>query len=218
MTKTLVITAATFLVGATAWGQTRRHEIVFRDMDTAEEQLLYDQKRTIGLKKFEVDKQLKEVRRGRPSYYRPRSGSQTTTVYSPNRNQPRRHRPAPYRRPEPDWKTVETPFVTVKGTMKIDGRMAALVSHGQIVNSNEVFATTYQGQTRYWRVREINDIGAEFDRVTASGAPYVEPQPEPERRGFFAAFFTYFDRQQERQEQQARRAELVRRQLEGEAY
>ena len=233
MMKRLTIIAAMTLVGTMAWGQSTHHyDITIRRLNTAEQQLLYEQKRTIGLKKFEIDKQLAEIRRQKAACYRSRA---PTTVYS-NSSKSRRpssyRRPAPYRPPEPDWKTIEAPFVTVKGTMMVDGRMAALVSRGQIVHSNEVFATSYQGETRYWRVREINSIGAEFDRVTSSGQPWVEPKPVEEKRSFFAAFFGFFDRPSRAEQQQhylrqaydaqrqadERHAEVVRWQREVEGY
>ena len=182
----------------------RRYDITLRRLDTAEEQLLYEQKRTIGLMRFEVDRQLKEVRRQRMEIERLRAGSIRSAFSSsrpPSESAPcqTEHRPhcshepdtrterdvpdrnvqRRYRRPEPDWKTVETPRVVVKGTMVQDGERAALVSGGQIVSSNQVFSTTYRKKMLFWRVTSIHDGDATFERVTESGERYEEHKPTP---------------------------------------
>ena len=171
----------------------RRYDITLRELNTAEQQLLYEQKRTIGLKKFEVDRQLKEVRRQRIEIERLRaegSRSRSTSTRTQNRSAPRRTTYKPYRPPEPDWKTVETPMVVVKGTIMDGGQPAALVSGGQIVRSNQIFSTTYRNQMRFWRVTNIDNFGATFDRVTESGEPYQQSKPPSEKPRWFYVFIS----------------------------
>lgn len=180
--KRATLVLAYFLLAGLAHGQTVRHyDITIRNLYTAEQQLLYEQKRTIGLHRHEIDRQLEKVRQQRLEIERLRAAAVQRSGSGAS-SRPRRSAAPPrqvvYRPPEPDWKTLETPHVLVKGTMMVDGRRGALVSGGQIVHSNQVFATKYQGETRWWRVTAIDDSGARFERVTESGAPYAEPVPQ----------------------------------------
>lgn len=176
---------AVLVVATTAGAQrVRQYDITIRRLNTAEQQLLHEQRTAIGLKKFEVDKQLKEVRKQRMEIQRLRSGvhsSQQPQHYSNQSATPRRTTQT-YRPPEPDWKIVESPTVQVKGTFKRGGQMVAMVNGGQVVSSNDVFATTYRGETMYWRAREITEWGGDFKRVDFDGNPYSEDEPEPERK------------------------------------
>jgi len=184
------------LTATIAYGDSvRRYDITLRELNTAEEQLLYDQKRTIGLKQFEVNRQLKEVRRQRIAIERLRAEgirSRSSSSRGQSQRASRRTVYKPYRPPEPDWKTVETPMVVVKGTIMQNGEPAALVSGGQIVRSNQVFSTTYRNETRFWRATSIDDFGATFERVTESGELYEEPKPPPEMPSFLRAFIYIF--------------------------
>jgi hypothetical protein len=206
MKKTLAIGFAFVLTLSTVQGNAvRSYDVTIRRLDTAEEQLLYEQKRTIGLKKFEIDRELKEVRRQRSEANRLKAEAQAaqsrerTAYYNSLNRKANRPPPQAYRPPEPDWKTVETPRVVVKGIVKIGGQPVALVSGGQMVTSNQVFATTYGGEERYWRVTGISHEDAQFERVTRTGDPYIEPAPAaesrappPQRPSGFTAFFSLF--------------------------
>lgn len=75
--------------------------------------------------------------------------------------------------PAPDWKTVETENVVVKAIVKEGGRYGAYVSGGQLVFSNDVFTTSYQGRQLRWRVTCV-------DRDTARFAPFAEDGTPPQ--------------------------------------
>jgi hypothetical protein len=170
------------LLASTAGADTRHYDIKIRHLNTAEEQLLYEHKRTIGLKQFEIERQLKEVRRQRLELERLRTEASRTraTAYAEQtrtrRSTPRKA-PVRYVAPQPDWKTVETPDVVVKGTFREGDRMAALVSGGKTVHTDEVFSTRYRGKLKYWKVLEITQHDAYFQQVERDGSPLRPPEP-----------------------------------------
>ncbi len=175
------------LLASTALADTRRYDITIRKLYTAEQQLLYEHKRTIGLKQFEIERQLKEVRSQRLEIERlrteaARTRANTDAEYARTRGT-RRSTPVRHYTPavvEPDWKTVESPDVVVKGTFREGDRMAALVSGGKTVHESEVFSTTYRGELKYWRGMEISQHDAYFQQVERDGSPLRPDEPEPE--------------------------------------
>lgn len=175
------------LFASTALADTRRYDITIKRLNTAEQQLLHEHKKTIGLKQFEIERQIQEIRKQRLEIERlrtqaARTRANTAAEYSRARQTrrstaARRYTPAVV---EPDWKTVETPDVTVKGTFREGDRMAALVSGGKTVHENEVFSTTYRGELKYWKVMEITQHDAYFQQVERDGSPWKPKQPAVE--------------------------------------
>jgi hypothetical protein len=179
----------TCLMVSTTLGQHRRnYDITIRRLNTAEQQLLHDYNRAIGLRKYQIQDQLEAVRRQKLEIERLRAGVVNKPSYSyrkPSSRSRSTYRPYRYSPPKPDWKDVEKPHVVVKGTAQFGDRYGALVSGGRMVFSNDVFSTTYKNEVMHWRVLEVTVHDARFERVNPDGTPYVAsppelPEPEPE--------------------------------------
>ncbi|MDD5705060.1 MAG: hypothetical protein PHR35_03985 [Kiritimatiellae bacterium] len=73
--------------------------------------------------------------------------------------------------PRPLPPAASVPPVSVKGTIKRDGRYVALLSNGTIVCSNDVFTTAGMGEPIHWRVTSVTADGAKFVQVNQPQAP-----------------------------------------------
>ena len=163
----------------------RKYDVTILELRDTEQLLLHQYEHAVGLRKFEIERQLKEVRRQRmeierlraeaaKAYHESRCGEQKVNVQQTQIIYPNWYGygfPKENVRSASDWKEVETPDVVVKGIIKFGDTYGAFVSGGKIVYSNDVFSTTYQGSSLYWRVTGISLDGATFVRVNPDGSP-----------------------------------------------
>ena len=179
------------------------YDITIRQINTSEQQLLEEQRYAGGMRRFEIEKELKTIRDQRLEIERIRAEAlksaaelRTATLRqtqpqpivnqniqqndaAPAPQSSRRSRTRVDSPPEKNWRTEESAQVAVRGILKKGDRYCALVSGGQIVFSNDLFTTTYKGQTKHWRVTHVDRDRALFQPVTAAGAPLPEPAPSP---------------------------------------
>lgn len=170
--------------GASAQNNVQRYEIEITRLNSEEALLLKQYNKAIDMRKYDIERQLETVRSQRMEIERLRadalqSAAQIVAGPSSSRTVTHVHEYVPVTPPTPDWKEIEKPTVVVKGIMDMGGKRAALVSGGQIVFSNDVFSTTYQGKVHYWRVTEVTADAARFAEVDSGGQPLPPPAATP---------------------------------------